>query len=161
MKHEELGRHLACIEDHLMRWGWDAWDFELTNTTHLYAPWSNPPVTEVQPDDRVIAQYTLKSRTRHPVAFCLAELESDRPDEIAGQEDFLKILAHFHATLQQLPVAMYTHRGWVWDYVNIAADGDWHEDDPHESVPLNPQFIDDLPKHSTAGGGESIILRTR
>ena len=161
MKHEELTRHLACIEDHLMRWGWEAWDFELTNTTHLYAPWSNPPITRAKPNDRLLAQYVLKNKTHHAVAFCIAELESENLDEIRDEEAFHKILAHFHATLQQLPVAMYTHRGWVWDWVNIAADEDWHEDDPHLSTPLDPSFIDELPKHSPMGSGESIILSSR
>jgi hypothetical protein len=144
MQHHELAKHLACIEDHLMRWNWDSWDFELTNTTNLYSPWSNPPIPQVQPNDRLIAKYILKNKARQPVAFCLAELESESLDEIKPEEEFHKTLASFHAVLEDLPVAMYTHRGWVWDYVNIAKGEDWHEDDPHLSVPLDPHFVDEL-----------------
>ena len=45
MQNHELARHLACIEYHLMRWGWDAWDFELTKTSHLCAPGETHPTT--------------------------------------------------------------------------------------------------------------------
>ena len=146
MQHDELTKHLACIEDHLLLWHWDSWDFELTNTTNLYAPWSNPPISQVKPNDRVIAKYILKDKARKPVAFCLAEIQAEDLAEMKPEEEFHKSLASFHASLEQLPVAMYTYRGWVWDYMNIAAGEDWHEDDPHRSVPLDPFFVEELAK---------------
>ena len=144
MQHHELAKHLACIEDHLMRWGWHSWDFDLTDTTQLYAPWSNPPLSETRPNERIVATYVLKNKVRLPVAFCVAELEADRLDDIREEETFQKELAKFHASLQELPMAMYTHRGWVWDYMNMAEGEDWHEDDPHLSVPLDPQFVEKM-----------------
>jgi hypothetical protein len=144
MQHHELANHLACIEDHLLRCHWDSWEFELTNTTHLYSPWSNPPLPNVKPSDRLIAKYILRNRARHPVAFCLAELEEDNLPEIELERDFLKTLAEFHASLEQLPFAMYTYRGWSWDYMNIAAGADWHKDEAHFSVPLEERFVDEI-----------------
>ena len=54
------------------------------------------------------------------------------------------LLASFRATLEQLPLAMYTHRGWVWDYQHTARGSEWHEEDPHLSSPLDPTFVDRL-----------------
>lgn len=160
MLNHELSKHLACIEDHLMRWNWDSWDFELTNTTNLYAPWSDPPFTEVKPNDRVMAKYVLRNKARQPVAFCLAELEAEKLTDIGAEEEFHKSLAGFHAELEDLPVAMYTHRGWVWDYVNIAAGERWHEDDPHVSVPLDLQFVDELVKKEHSRDSQIITSAT-
>ncbi|NIP19465.1 MAG: hypothetical protein GWM87_15875 [Xanthomonadales bacterium] len=144
MQVHELANHLACIEDHLLRCHWDSWEFELTNTTHLYSPWSNPPLPEVQPSDRVIAKYILRDQARHPMVFCLAELEEDNTPEGRRDKEFLKILASFHATLEELPVAMYTFRGWSWDYANVGAGEDWHENAPYLSSPLEERFVHEL-----------------
>ena len=147
MQTHELANHLACIEDHLLRSHWDSWDFELTNTTHLYSPWSNPPLPEVKPGDRVIAKFILKDKARHPVAFCLAEIEAANPPYNRLEKDFLKILAEFHASLEQLPIAMYTYRGWSWDHLNLAKDEGWREGDPHQAMPLDEHLVHEMLTH--------------
>ncbi len=144
MQHHEMAQRLAFIEDLLMQAQWEAWDFELTNTTHLYAPWSSPPLPEVEPSDQVIARYTLKDNHRHPVVFCVAELvEHGRPG-IRSEREFLRKLARFHAELEQLPVAMYTCRGESWDYVNLAAGEDWQGDALLLPKPLEEAFVHDI-----------------
>jgi hypothetical protein len=142
MQNYQLAHHLSSIEDLLLQGDWHSWDFELTNTTNLYAPWSNPPLPDVTHSDRVIARYILKNKAGHPVAFCVAEVEAEDLQEIESEREFHKSLAEFHAALEQLPIAMYTYRGLTWDYMNIAADEDWHGETPPLSEPLNASFVE-------------------
>jgi hypothetical protein len=153
MQTPELARYLAGIEDHLLRCGWDSWEFELTNTTHLYAPWSSPPLPQVKPSDRVVAKYVLRDKARHPVVFCLAEFADEHLPDTPPEREFLKILASFHASLEELPVAMYTHRGETWDYVNLAGGEDWHTDEAFTPVPLAERCVHELAvkAHSAPG----------
>jgi hypothetical protein len=144
MQNYQLAHHLSSIEDLLLKSDWSSWDFELTTTTHLYAPWSNPPLPDVTHTDRVIARYILKNKDGHPVVFCVAEVETEDSPEIETEREFHKSLAEFHAALEQLPIAMYTYRGLTWDYMNIAADEDWHGEHPPLSEPLKAGFVEQV-----------------